>query len=172
MDKPKELAPKMARLYKKPQMSLLPMDVLQKFVLPAYEEGIIKYKRESWRRGFMVSELVDAAQRHIESFFYSCEDFDPDSFKENGVVKHHLAGAIFSLISILHTLENHPDLDDRRTPESGNPAMEKEDLKRIRSIGYTQFYVEKMSNAVSDRGNEPQLQDKGKNSAHGVPTPY
>lgn len=91
-------------------MSLLPMDMLEKYLVPAYEEGIAKYYRESWRKGFYVSDMVDAAQRHITDFFWKREDIDPDS----PTCKHHLAGAIFSLITILHTLETRPELDDRK----------------------------------------------------------
>lgn len=103
------LAPKNNLIEKKAQMSLLPMDLLRKYLTPAYEEGITKYKRESWRMGFNTSVMIDAALRHIEEFFWEGEDIDPDS-KNN---KHHLAGAIFSLLSILHTLETRPELDDR-----------------------------------------------------------
>jgi len=105
-------APKNNLKEEKPRPSLLPMDVLIKWVCPAYEEGILKYKRESWRLGFKVSDLIDAAQRHINTFFYDQEDFDPDAEKL-GIKKHHLSGAIFSLISILNTLDNRPELDDR-----------------------------------------------------------
>jgi hypothetical protein len=108
-----ETAPKNNRKEGKPRMSLLPLDVLATHVTPAYEEGVLKYERESWRRGFYVSDLVDAAQRHITDFFYKGEDYDPDAAKL-GVKKHHLAGAIFSLLSILHTLDTRPELDDRK----------------------------------------------------------
>lgn len=102
-------APKNATKEGKSRMSLLPMDVLRKYMIPAYEEGIIKYSRESWRAGFLVSEMVDAAFRHIEEFFYENEDIDPSS----DTAKHHIAGGIFSLLCILQTLEKHPELDNR-----------------------------------------------------------
>ena len=106
-------APKNNLIEQKPQGSLLPMDILLEFLCPAYEEGLIKYSRESWRDGFPTSIMIDAALRHISKFFYEGEDFDPDA-KKIGVKKHHLAGAIFALLSILHTLKNHSSLDDRR----------------------------------------------------------
>lgn len=93
----------------KPRPTLLPLDVLVKHLTKAYEEGVIKYERESWRQGFQVSVLMDAAFRHMIDFFYSGCDIDTSSPTQ----KHHLAGAIFSLISILHTLDTRPDLDDR-----------------------------------------------------------
>lgn len=107
-----ELAPKNNQKENKPQPSLLPIDVLLEFVEPAYREGVIKYERESWRLGFEVSTLVDAAIRHINAFYYLGEDMDSDAEKL-GVKKHHLAGAVFSLLSLLWTLKVRPELDDR-----------------------------------------------------------
>jgi len=107
------LAPKNDKEEAKPRASLLPMDVLIKYVCPAYEEGCIKYERESWRRGFEVSKMVDAAFRHIISFYYDKEDYDKDAEKV-GVKKHHLGGAIFSLLAILHTIDKGIGVDNRR----------------------------------------------------------
>jgi len=107
-----KIAPKNNRKEGKPRPSLLPLDVMMKHVCPAYEEGVLKYKRESWRDGFWVSDLMDAAERHMSDFFYGGQDFDLDAEKL-GIKKHHLAGAIFSLLSILHTLDTRPELDDR-----------------------------------------------------------
>lgn len=148
-DKEKEqlkraLAPKMARDEKKSRMSLLPMDILKKYVLAAYEEGVIKYERESWRRGFLVSEMIDAAQRHISSFFDEGEDFDPDAYTVNGVMKHHLAGAIFSLISILHTLEYRPELDDRRFPGGGELIVNQDLIDAVSVNGYLEHHKEQL----------------------------
>ena len=108
----KKTAPKNNVQEGKARMSLLPLDILRKYIIPAYEEGLIKYERESWRGGFQVSVLIDAAMRHMETFFYEGEDFDPDAEKL-GITKHHLAGAVFSLLSILWTLDTRPELDDR-----------------------------------------------------------
>jgi hypothetical protein len=102
-------APKNNLTEKKARMSLLPMDLLRKHLVPAYEEGVVKYERESWRQGFEVSVMVDACMRHIEEFFWQGENIDPDA--PNG--KHHLGGAIFCLLSILHTMDTRPELDDR-----------------------------------------------------------
>jgi len=102
-------APKNTAQEAKPRASLLPMDLLLKYLVPAYEEGVVKYERESWREGFVTSVMVDAALRHIEAFYWGKEDIDPESSTH----KHHLSGAIFSLLSILHSLEKYPHLDDR-----------------------------------------------------------
>lgn len=117
---PLGIAPKNATQEGKARMSLIPKDILREFVVPAYEEGILKYERDSWRRGFKVSEMMDACERHMEAFFEQCEDMDPDAV----VPKHHLGGAIFSLLSALHTLKYHPELDDRRDPATGQPSTE------------------------------------------------
>jgi hypothetical protein len=102
-------APKNNLTEGKPRPSLLPLDVLMRHLCSAYEEGIIKYERESWRNGFLVSTMIDAALRHIIKFFWEGEDLD----SESKVGNHHLSAAIFSLISILHTLDTKPALDDR-----------------------------------------------------------
>lgn len=91
-------------------MSELPFDVFLKYMPTAYEEGIIKYYRESWRNGFPVSVMIDAAIRHITDFFWKRNDYDIKSPTK----KHHLSGAIFSLTCILQTLETRPELDDRK----------------------------------------------------------
>ena len=108
------LAPKNASQEGKAKMTLLPMDILAEFLVPAYEEGLLKYSRESWRRGFRVSELIDACERHVTAFCGG-EDIDPDALTQ----KHHLSGAVFSLLSALHTLKYHPELDDRRHLATG-----------------------------------------------------
>jgi len=53
----------------KPRMSLLPLDLLSKYLVPAYEEGVKKYNRESWRDGFHTSIMIDSVLRHIEVVF-------------------------------------------------------------------------------------------------------
>lgn len=117
---PPKTAPKDAKKDGKPTVSLLPQDILMEYVVAAYEEGLIKYERESWRRGFVVSELIDAERRHVKAFFERCEDYDLETERDYGIKKHHIAGAIFSLLSILHTLKYHPHLDDRRDPATGD----------------------------------------------------
>lgn len=108
-------APKNIEQENKPKPTLMPLDILLRYLEPGYQEGLIKYYRESWRKGFYVSDMMDAAFRHMIAFFYEKEDFDPDAAKL-GIVKHHLGGAIFSLLCILQTLESHPELDDRFFP--------------------------------------------------------
>jgi len=108
----KETAPKNHEQENKPQMSLIPMDLLRDFLEPAYREGLIKYYRESWRKGFKSTVMMDALQRHLTQWFYEGQEFDPDAEKL-GVKKHHLGGALFCLLCLCDTVSNHPELDDR-----------------------------------------------------------
>ena len=101
-------APKNNKEEKKAEMSLLPLDVLADMLCPAYEEGVEKYERESWREGFQTSILMDACLRHLKAFYYNREDFDPERPE-----KHHLGAALFCLISMYHSWENYPEMDDR-----------------------------------------------------------
>lgn len=90
------------------QMSLLPLDLLSEMLCPAYQEGIKKYNRESWRKGFKTSVIMDACLRHLSSFYYEMEDFDSENPQ-----KHHLGAAVFCLISMYHSWKNYPEMDDR-----------------------------------------------------------
>ena len=102
----------------KPEISLLPMDVLIKHLLPAYEEGLKKYEKESWRKGFPVSQMMDACLRHINCFYWEGGNFDEEALNEYDIIKPHLGAAVFCLLSILHTLDNYPELDDRPCPDT------------------------------------------------------
>lgn len=112
-------APKDATKDGKLDASLLPMDLLIKYVVPAYQEGVIKYERESWRRGFPVTDLIAALRRH-ESAFSSGEDLDPEALEKFGIEKHHLGAVIFCCLALLHTLDYHNELDNRRDPKTGD----------------------------------------------------
>lgn len=106
------VAPKNIDQENKSKPSLIPLDILIKYLEPAYREGLIKYYRESWRLGFKTTDMYDAAIRHLEKYFYQKENWDPDAEKL-GIIKHHLGGALFSILCMLDTFENHPELDDR-----------------------------------------------------------
>jgi hypothetical protein len=106
------MAPKNHEQENKPQMSLIPLDIERDYTEPAYREGLIKYHRESWRKGFLATVMMDALQRHITKWFYEGEEYDPDAEKL-GVKKHHLGGAKFCLNCLCDMLKNHPELDDR-----------------------------------------------------------
>lgn len=97
----------------KAQMSLLPLDLLAELLEPAYREGLVKYERESWRKGFKASVMMDAALRHISAFYFWKEDYDPETLDKYGISKPHLGAAIFCLISMYNSVHNHVGLDDR-----------------------------------------------------------
>ena len=96
----------------KQQPSLMPLDVLMDLLEPAYREGLIKYRRESWREGFFCSDMFDATMRHLIEFYYNREDLDSDAKKLN-IKKHHLGAAIFSIICMYQSITTRPELDNR-----------------------------------------------------------
>lgn len=106
-------APKNTAQEGKPKMSLIPMDILAHFLCPAYEEGLLKYWRESWRAGFPTSEMADAALRHLSAYKDKKEDYDPETFEKYGIKKHHLGAVLFCVLCMCDTFLNHPELDDR-----------------------------------------------------------
>ena len=113
MEDKKDKAPKNNVQENKSQMSLIPLDILSDILVPTYMEGLIKYSRESWRKGFLMSTMMDSAQRHLSDFFYKGEDYDPDAQKL-GINKTHLGGVLFSILCMADTFLNHPELDDRK----------------------------------------------------------
>lgn len=97
------------------RMHLLPLDLLSEILCPAYEEGVWKYREESWREGFKMSVMADAALRHISAFVNKGEDYDVEAMEKFGIKKTHIGGAIFSLICMYQTMMDYPQLDDRPT---------------------------------------------------------
>ena len=135
-------APKNNAQENKSQMSLIPLDILREILVPAYMEGLIKYSRESWRKCFLLSTMMDSAQRHLSDFFYKGEDYDPDAQKL-GVNKTHLGGALFSILCMSDTFLNHPELDNRKikkemeelTTELSSFGIIQEIIKLAKGIG-------------------------------------
>jgi len=105
-------APKNHEQEGKPDAGLIPFDLLLKVLEPAYQEGLLKYYRESWRLGFPTSVMYASCLRHLSAFFFDKEDFDSDAEKL-GIKKTHLGGAMFALICMYDTFINHPEMDDR-----------------------------------------------------------
>ena len=107
-----ELAPKNDKAEDKPQVSLLPMDLLVPMLEPAYREGVEKYERESWRKGFHISKMFDSTMRHLIAFYYNREFYDPDPLAMK-YSKCHLGGSVFSIINMFNTIQNGKGVDDR-----------------------------------------------------------
>ncbi len=95
---------------------------------PAYREGILKYQRESWRLGFKSTLMYDALMRHLTAWFFGLESYDLESKEKFNINKHHLGGAMFSMINLYATEMKFPELDDRPLKILENY---KNELKRI-----------------------------------------
>lgn len=104
-------APKNTLAEKKVNLDLPPWELICEFMPPAYEEGLIKYYKESWKEGFTTTEMFAGALRHLFAYRRG-EDWDKEA-EELGIKKHHLAGALFCIFCMLDTFKNHPELDDR-----------------------------------------------------------
>ena len=112
-------APKNIEQEAKPKMSMIPFDLLRDFLIPAYEEGVIKYYRESWRKGFKISDMFDSLQRHSTQFFHNLEDDDKEALERFNIKKHHLGAMLFAVLCMCDTITNHPELDDREAIMKG-----------------------------------------------------
>lgn len=106
-------APKNNLIEKKPEVSLIPDDLLEEFLSPAYEEGVLKYWKESWRLGFPTSTMQSALKRHLTAYYYKGEDWDSETLERYNIKKHHLGAALFCILCMLDTYKNHPEKDDR-----------------------------------------------------------
>lgn len=104
-------APKNTENENKIDVDLIPFDLIFEFLPNAYEEGLIKYYRESWRLGFKTTDMFKSTMRHLIAYRYG-EDYDKEAEKL-GIKKHHLAGALFSILCMLDTFKNHKELDNR-----------------------------------------------------------
>lgn len=106
------LAPKNNILEAKPDMSLLPLDLLEGLAR-TYEYGCIKYSRNSWRKGFKQSNMLAASLRHITDYKDKGQMFDIDAIERADMHIYHIDMAIFNLLCVKDSILNHPELDDR-----------------------------------------------------------
>jgi hypothetical protein len=106
-------APKNNNIENKAQISLIPLDLIIPMLEPAYREGIIKYQRESWRCGFNATVMYDALMRHLKSWFFDLESFDPETKEKYGIDKHHLGAVLFCAINLYATEMKFPEHDNR-----------------------------------------------------------
>lgn len=117
-------APKNTAAEKKQNLDLVPWHLIAMYLPNAYEEGLIKYFKESWKQGFTTSEMFAGAMRHLIAYRVG-EDYDPEAAKL-GIKKHHLAGALFCILCMLDTFTNHKEFDDRNKdhrPKGWGPEM-------------------------------------------------
>jgi len=106
-----DVAPK--DIIEKSDLSTIPLDLLDELLDPTYAEGLFKYYKESWRKGFPISVLYSALRRHLNQFFFEREDFDKETFEKYGIQKTHLGAIIFCCISMYNSLKLNKGFDDR-----------------------------------------------------------
>lgn len=106
-------APKNNIVENKPKASTIPIDLIMLFLCPAYEEGFVKYWRESWRKGFNTTTMADSLLHHYSAYIHDKEDYDKESWEKYKIKKHHLGAMLFCVLCMCDTFENHPELDDR-----------------------------------------------------------
>lgn len=128
MNKNKKMAPKNNIKENKPNLSLLPFDVLELDAI-AYQYGTFKYQKYSWMKGFETSELIASALRHIKTYFWEGEKYDKEAMKE-GFKMHHLASARFCLASIIHAELEGLGNDDRPCYELKSFLKKEEDIDK------------------------------------------
>ena len=96
------------------RFSLIPPHALRE-VAEVYGYGAAKYDSRNWESGLPYSIVLDAAQRHI-NMFLSGVDIDDES------THHHLAHAVFGLLSVLeYQLTGYTEGDDRTTLRKVKP---------------------------------------------------
>jgi len=101
-------APKNNTTEQKHRLELLPLDLLG-HVADTYEYGTSKYYHNSHRKGFMTDTMISAALRHISNWNDEGQEFDLDAFEQTGKKVHHVAMAIFNLLSVLESITYYPD---------------------------------------------------------------
>jgi len=89
----------------KPKYSLIDLPSLEVMVR-VLEFGTNKYKRNQWKRGLKVTEIIDSLLRHISAFLDG-EDIDPESGISH--IGHIQCNAMF----LSYMMNNKPELDDR-----------------------------------------------------------
>ena len=95
---------------------MLPRDALEE-VIAIFQMGAAKYGEGNWLQGLPWLRVWDAAQRHLWAW-RSGEDLDPESGRS------HLAHAAWNCLALLHYLESHPELDDRKgAADAGGHAL-------------------------------------------------
>jgi len=122
-------APKNNNTENKSQVSLIPLDIIIPMAEPAYREGVLKYQRESWRLGFNSTVMYDALMRHLKSWFFDLESYDPEAQEKFNIDKHHLGAAMFCLINLYATDMKFPELDDRPLKQLANYIQNSENDK-------------------------------------------
>ncbi len=128
-------APKNTANENKANLDLIPWGLIAKHLPQAFEEGLIKYYKRSWELGFTTTSMFAGTMRHLIAY-RDGENYDP-SAAELGVKKHHLAGALFCILCLLDTFDNHPELDDRGKdckPEDWSTEKMKKQIQDFKKV--------------------------------------
>lgn len=136
------VAPKNTENENKIDLDLIPWGLISRHLPQAYMEGLIKYYKRSWELGFTTTSMYAGAMRHLIAY-RDGEDYDP-SAAELGIKKLHLAGAMFCIICMLDTFENHPELDDRdkdHKPEDWSSEKMKKQIEDFRKSILGEHYT-------------------------------
>jgi len=124
------VAPKNTMNEDKIDLDLVPWGLIAKHLPQAYMEGLIKYYKRSWELGFTTTSMFAGAMRHLLAYREG-ENYDP-SATELGIKKHHLSGALFCILCMLDTFDNHRELDDREKdhkPEGWSEEVMKKQIE-------------------------------------------
>lgn len=127
---------KSEHIEKKPDLSLLPLDLLG-IVTRAYEYGLVKYFRNNHRKGFETNRCIAAAMRHISDWNDRGQEYDKDAYEVAGMRVHHIGMAIFNLLCVLDSITNHPELVNNYIPDnfvSEVPIEDEKELNRIEKL--------------------------------------
>lgn len=116
---------------KKPDLSLLPLDLLGLVAKP-YEYGLEKYQRNSHRGGFETHRNIAAALRHISDWNDRGQEYDGDAWQIANTKVHHISMAIFNLLCVLDAVTYNQNLVDNFIPadfQSEVPIDDEPELK-------------------------------------------
>jgi|GEM_PF-2971063 len=107
---------------------------LFKPVVEVGQFGEEKYDTFNFLKCFPVNDTLDSLKRHLEQFENPyVSDLDAESLKS------HMAHVAWNALVILHTLEKHPEMDDRYRADSkpANPTtkpLTKEELVELEEL--------------------------------------
>lgn len=92
---------------------------LFKPVVEVGQFGEEKYYTFNFLKCFPVNDTLDSLKRHLEQFENPyVSDLDSES------LKNHMAHVAWNALVILHTLDKHPELDDRYSVENKKETEE------------------------------------------------
>lgn len=95
----------------KPDLSLLPK-IFKTQVAYTMMAGKFKYGKYNYTKGHKISQLLAAAERHLDEIKDGV-DYDDDCTARVGVAVHHAGCVAANMLMLLHQLELGTLIDDR-----------------------------------------------------------